>query len=111
MGYTTHRLSNKSSYYNIRLNRMVKYTHTIILKELNPSPLVKIQLFMVEHILKALMVSEHIYMKTIQVVSPDFECKNHCCKLEVLSRIVLLIHLMMYRSISYNLISLHQHTT
>ena len=70
---------------------MIIHTHIIILKELKPSLLAKIQLFLGEHILKALMISEHIYMNTIQIVSPDLEFKHHCCKLEVMSWIVLLI--------------------
>ena len=70
---------------------MIMHTHIIILKELKSSPLEKIQLFLGEHILKDLMISEHIYMNTIQVVSPDLECNHHCCKLEVMSWIVLLI--------------------
>ena len=76
---------------------MIMHTHIIILKELKPSPLEKIQLFLGEHILKALMIGEHVYMNTIQVVSPYLECKQHCFKLEVMSWIVLLMHLKLYR--------------
>ena len=50
---------------------MIMHTNIIILKKLKPSPLGKIQLLLGEHILKALMVSEHIYVKNIKVVSPD----------------------------------------
>ena len=57
------------------------------------------------------MIGEHIYMKTIQVVSPYIECKHHCCKLEVMSWIVLLMYLKLSRGIRYNLMSLHQHLT
>ena len=63
---------------------MVMNTHIIILKELKPSPLAKIQLFLGEHILKAFMIGEHIYMNTIQVVSPYLECKHHWYKLKVM---------------------------
>ena len=90
---------------------MIMLTHIIFLKELKPSPLVKIQLFLGVHILKALMVSEHIYVNTIQLVSPDLELKHHCYKLEVMSWIVLLMHLKLSRSISYHLTSMHQYTT
>ena len=85
------------------------HTHIIILKKLKSSPLTKIQLFLGEHILKALMISEHIYLNTIQVVSPDLECKHHYCKLEVMSWIVLLMDLILSIIIRYNVISLHQH--
>ena len=94
----------------IRFLRMIMHTHIIIHKELKPSPLAKIQFFLGEHILKVLMIGEHIYMNTIQVVSPYLECKNHCCKLEVMSWIVHLIYLKLSRGIRYNLISLHKHT-
>ena len=57
---------------------MIMHTHIIILKELKSSPLAKIQLFLGEHILKSLIINEHIYVNTIQVVSPDLECKYHC---------------------------------
>ena len=78
---------------------IIMHTHIIIFKELKPSPLVKIQLFLGEHILKALMIGEQIYMNTILVVSPYLECKLHCCKLEVMSWIVLLMHLKLYKGI------------
>ena len=87
------------------------HTHIISLKELNPSPLEKVQLFLDDHILKALMIGEHIFMNTIQVVSPDLECKHHCCKIEVMSWIVFLMNLKLSRGISYHLTFLHQHAT
>ena len=90
---------------------MGMHTHIIILKEVKTSPLEKIQLLLGEHILKDLMVSEPIYVNTIQVVSLDLECKHHCNKLEVTSWIVLLMNLKLSRGISYHLTSLHQHTT
>ena len=97
--------------FSIYLDRMVMLTHIIIIKKLKPSPLAKIQIFLGEHILKILMVTEHIYMKTIQVVSLYIECKHHYFKIEVMSWIVLLKDLKLSKSISYNLISLHQHIT
>ena len=90
---------------------MIMHTHIIILKELKSSPVVKIQLFLGEHILKSLMISGHIYMNTIQVVSPYLECKHNFCKLEVMSWIVLFMKLKLSRGISFYLTSLHQHTT
>ena len=90
---------------------MIMHTHILILKELKSSPLAKIQLFLGEHILKALMIGEHIYMNTIQVVSPYLECKHHYCKLEVMSWIVLLMSLKLSGGISYHLNSLLNHTT
>ena len=86
------------------------HTHIIILKELKPSSLEKIQVFLGEHILKASMIGEHIYMNTIQVVSPYLECKHHYCNLEVMSWIVLLMHIKLSSGISFNLIYLYQHT-
>ena len=86
---------------------MIMHTHIIILKELKPSPMEKIKLFLGEHILKALMIGELIYMKNLQVMSPYIECRHHCWKLEVMSWIVLLVHLKLSRGIRYNLISLH----
>ena len=83
---------------------MVMHTHIVILNKIKPSSLTEIQVFLGEYILKAIMVSEPIYMNTIQVVSADLEWKYHCCKLEVMSWIVLLVHLKLCRSISYNLI-------
>ena len=57
---------------------IIMYTHIIFLKELKTSPMAKIQLFHGEHILKSLIIGEHIYMNTIQVVSLYIECKHHC---------------------------------
>ena len=90
---------------------MIMQTYIIVFKELKSSPLEKIELFLGEHILKALMISEHIYMNTIQLVSPDLKCKHHSLMVEVMSWIVLLMHLNQFRIICYNLTSLHQHTT
>ena len=87
------------------------HTHIIILREFKPHPQVKIEFFLGEYILKALMVSEHIYVNTIQVVSPDLEYKHHCCKLEVISWIVFLMNHKLSRGISYHLTSMHQYTT
>ena len=87
------------------------HTHIIILKEFKPSLMEKIQLFLGEHILKVLMISKHIYVNTIQVVSPYLECKYYCYKLEAMSWIVLRMNLKLSRSISYNLITLTQYTT
>lgn len=55
------------------------------------------------------MDNEHIYMNTIQVVSPIIESKHHYYKLEVIRSIVLLINIKLSGSISYNLFSLQQH--
>ena len=90
---------------------MIMHTHIIILKELKPSPLAKIQIILGEHILKALMICEHIYIETIQVVSPYLVYKQHGCKLKVMCWIVILMHLKLSRSISYHLTSLYKHTT
>ena len=65
-------------------------THIIIIKEHKPSPLAKIQLFLGKHILNALIISEHIYLNSIPVVSPDIDCKHHFYKPEVMSLMVLL---------------------
>ena len=83
------------------------HTHIISLKELNPSPLAKVQLFLDDHILKALMTGEHIFMNTIQVVSPDLMSKHHCCNLEVMSWIVFLMNVKLSTDIIYHHISLH----
>ena len=55
---------------------MIIRNHIIILKELKSSPLEKIQFYLGEHKLKGLIVSEHIYMNTIQAVSLDLEWKQ-----------------------------------
>ena len=86
---------------------MIMHSHIIILKELKPYPLAKIQLFLGEHTLKTLMVGENIYMETIQVVFQYLECKYHGCKLKVMSWIVLLMHLKLSRNISCHLTSVH----
>ena len=69
------------------------HIHVIILEEFKPSSLEKISIFLVEHILKALMVGELVFINTIIVVSPNFKCKHHCYKLEVMGRLVLFMHL------------------
>ena len=64
---------------------MVRHTYIIILEELKLSHLAKIKLFMGEHIMKALTVSKHIYVYTVQVMSPNIYGKYHCFKLEYMS--------------------------
>ena len=68
-------------------------THIIILKELKSSPLAKIKLFLGEHILKAIMIAEHIYINTIEVVSLYLECKHHYLMFNVMSWVFLHLHL------------------
>ena len=56
-----------------------------------------------ELISKSLMIGEHIYLKTTQVMSQNLKFKHHCFKLEVISWVVLLMHLMLFRSIRHNI--------
>ena len=65
MFYTTHRHSAESINHYIGLTRMVKHIHVIVIKELKTSPLMKIKLFMGEHISESLMIVEHINTKII----------------------------------------------
>ena len=90
---------------------MVMHTHIVILNKIKPSSLTEIQVFLGEYILKAIMVSEPIYMNTIQVVSRNLECKQHYDKLEFMSWIVLLMNLKLSIVISYHLTSLHEYKT
>ena len=53
--------------------------------------------------MKTLMISEHFNINSIQVVYPNFKSKYYDYIFEVMSMIILLADLKIYRRISYDL--------
>ena len=52
------------------------------------------------------MDGEHIHMNTIEIMIQYFESKDHCCLLDIVSR-VMLVNLKMSRGIVYNITILY----
>ena len=57
------------------------------------------------------MVSEHIHMNNIEIVTQYFESNNHYWKLEIMSRVASFLNHKLFGGIFYNLTLLHQYTT
>src|ERR1044071_9959884 len=97
--------------HNVRLARMVFDSTVIIVQEFNPATLPHVEHLLVENMLKTLVIGIYFTLGTVQVMSPDFQRKDHRTKFQVMSSVVLLMNLELTRSISNNLPALHQHTT
>ncbi|MFS7976364.1 hypothetical protein Hanom_Chr10g00891611 [Helianthus anomalus] len=61
--------------------------------------------------LKALVVGINSAFSTVHVMPPYFERKHYGSQLQVVRRIILLVNLQLSRSISYQIVALHQHTS
>lgn len=106
MYYTTHRQPVESVNHYIGQTKMVKRTPVIVFKEFNSSPMMKIKLFLGEHLSKTFMICQHPTSNVFKSLG-----KYYSCKLKVMNVVVLLMYLKGDRSISYDVTSLHQHTT
>lgn len=49
----------------------------------------------------------HIHMNTIEIMMKYYEIKYHCCLLDIVSRVILLVNLKLSRGIVYNLTILY----
>ncbi|KAM2369331.1 hypothetical protein EV2_047795 [Malus domestica] len=87
------RLPTKSINYRIGTTWVILNSAVIITEQLYPSPLPKIEIWLSEDILKALMISEDLTLFLIKIVPPDFQSKHDRCQLEIMSRIVPLMRL------------------
>lgn len=85
------RLLTKSISYRIGATWVILNGAVIITEQLYPPPLPKIEVWLIEDVLKALMISEDLTLFPIKIVPPDFQGKDDRCQLEIVSRIVLLM--------------------
>jgi len=56
---------------------MVEKFEIIVLQELYPSPLPRVQLLLIKHVFEALVITEHAKLGTIEIVSADLQGKHH----------------------------------
>ena len=63
-----------------------------------------------EKIQETLMDDGHIHMNTIEIMMKYYEIKYHCCLLDIVSRVILLVNLKLSGGISYDFTILHQYT-
>src|SRR3954468_13108354 len=59
-----------------------------------------IQLFLVKEILQALMITEYLKPRTIQIVSPQLQNEYYSCQLQIMSRIIPFVYFKLSRRIS-----------
>ncbi|KAM1787818.1 hypothetical protein ACFX11_038181 [Malus domestica] len=87
------RLPTKSISYRIDMTWVILNGAVIITEQLYPSPLLEIKIWLSEDILKALMISEDLTLFPIKIVPSNFQSKDDCYQLEIMSRIVPLMGL------------------
>ena len=71
-------LSAKGICYHIGLAGMVADFSLIITEQFYPSPLSHVQVFLVKDVLQALVVSEDCALGSIEIMSPNLQCKDYC---------------------------------
>ena len=69
-----------------------------------------IQVLLSEHILETIVIGEHIYMNSIQVMFQNNQSKHCYWQFKVMSRVVLLRNLELSKGIYYHLLILHEDT-
>src|ERR1043165_7721286 len=97
--------------YNIRLARMVLNSTIIVVQKFDPTALPYVQVLLVENVLETLVIGVDGAFGTVQVMSPNFQRENHCTQLQVMSGVVLFVHLELTRSVRNHVLALHQHAT
>src|ERR1043165_1483484 len=97
--------------YNIRLARMVLNSTIIVVQKFNPTTLPYVQMLLVENMLETLVIGVDGAFGSVQVMSPNFQREDHGTQLQVMSGVVLLVHLELTRGIRNHLLALHQHAT
>ena len=65
--------------YYVSLSGVIMQSHIIILDELQPSPLPKIQLLLREDILQTLVIRVHLTVLSDEKVSPCLQCVYYAC--------------------------------
>src|SRR6185312_8837027 len=83
----------------------------IIFDQFQPSPLSQVQVRLGEDILQTFMVGEDFALISNQIMPPDLKCVHYGCKLQIMSRVILLMSPELTGSICNDFPVLHQHTT
>ena len=90
---------------------MVGDIHIIVCQELQPSTLSAVQVLLCEDGLQTLMIREELEGHSIQIMPPNAQSKHDCCKLKIMSGIVLFVNFQLSRRVGDNSAPLHQNTT
>jgi hypothetical protein len=72
----------------ISLSRVIVHFQVIILDQFQPSSLSHVQIGLGEDVLQTLVVCKDIVVTTYEVVPPDLQGMDHCCKLQIMGRVV-----------------------
>ena len=60
----------------------------IILNELQPTALPKVEILLSEYVLQTLMIRVYLALSSHNVVSPNLKCMHNCCQFQVMSGVV-----------------------
>src|ERR1041385_1930717 len=93
--------------HHISFARGVMNIHVEIGYCLEPSLLAEIQIWMSKQVLQALVVSVDLATITNEVMSPQLQCINYRCQLEIMCWIVFFMRTQLTRTISNHLALLH----
>ena len=97
--------------YNISFTWVIKYIAIVVLEWLHPSAFFHVQFFFNTEILKAFMIRIQFEFGSVKIVSLNLQGKNQCCKLQITSRIILLVRLQLSRGLSYYFVPLGKDTS
>src|SRR5688572_33365830 len=95
----------------IRLAWVIVNLQVIILNELQPTTLPKVEILLSEYVLQALMVRVYLALSSHNVVSPNLKHMHNGSQFQVMSGVVQFMFPQLTRSISDHMSFLHEHTS
>src|SRR5688572_11370209 len=83
----------------------------IILNELQPTTLPKVEILLSEYVLQALMICVYLALSSHDVVSPNLECMHNGSQFQVMGGVVQFMLTQLTRCIGNHMSFLHEHTS
>src|SRR3954464_15786800 len=105
--FTTVGFTAQSIIHHISFARGVMNIHVEIGYCLEPSLLAEIQVWLSKQVFQTLMVGVYLATITDEVVSPQLQCIDYCCRFEIMSWIIIFVRTQLTRAISNHFALLH----
>src|SRR3954464_8178049 len=105
--FTTIEFAAQGIGHYIGFARGVMNIHVEIGYCLEPSLLAEIQVCLSKQVLQTLVVGVDLAMITDKVVSPQLQCINYCCQLEIMRWIIIFVRTQLTRAISNHFALFH----
>ena len=94
----------------ISFAQVIIYPEVVVLNQLEPSSLSKVQIGLSEYILETLVVGKYLALLSNQIVSPDLQSVHHRGQFQIMSRIVSFVLPQLARCIGHHFAILHEYT-